>query len=113
MKKPTLVERFADNGEHSHWDLVDENGYTLWSEDTSLFCIVDGLARQNYIHRTIIEKVQLITKAIPRYLDLISKVYSPAATHAINSGYVFPEEDMEEMIKESENLSQLCSEINK
>lgn len=31
---PTLVERFADNGEHSHWDLVDtDTSETLWSEE--------------------------------------------------------------------------------
>lgn len=23
MKKPILIERFADNGEHSHWELID------------------------------------------------------------------------------------------
>jgi len=26
-----LVERFADNGEHSHWELVDDWGQVLWS----------------------------------------------------------------------------------
>lgn len=32
--KPTLVEVFSDNGEHSHWTLVNpENGEKLWSED--------------------------------------------------------------------------------
>lgn len=34
MEKPTIVERFADNGEHSHWEMVrTEDGYTLWSEE--------------------------------------------------------------------------------
>lgn len=33
MKKPTIIECFADNGEHSHWSLVDsENGNILWDE---------------------------------------------------------------------------------
>jgi hypothetical protein len=33
MKKPLLVERFADNGEHSHWALVEpEDGRLIWSE---------------------------------------------------------------------------------
>jgi len=32
--EPRVVERCADNGVHSHWDLVDKKtGETLWSED--------------------------------------------------------------------------------
>lgn len=31
MKKPILNEKFADNGEHSHWELIDANtGEVLW-----------------------------------------------------------------------------------
>lgn len=33
MKEPKVIERFADNGEHSHWQLIDENGEILWSEE--------------------------------------------------------------------------------
>jgi hypothetical protein len=34
MKKPTIVEKFADNGEHSHWELINsETSETLWIED--------------------------------------------------------------------------------
>lgn len=38
MKKPILNEKFADNGEHSHWELIDANtGEVLWEEiDTVL-----------------------------------------------------------------------------
>jgi len=33
MKEPKVEERFADNGEHSHYVLVDvETGELLWSE---------------------------------------------------------------------------------
>jgi len=34
MKKgPEVMENFADNGEHSHWSLINvKNGKTLWSE---------------------------------------------------------------------------------
>lgn len=28
---PILVERFADNGQHSHWDLIDNEGVVLYS----------------------------------------------------------------------------------
>lgn len=34
MNKPTIKECFADNGEHSHWELIDsDTGEVLWSED--------------------------------------------------------------------------------
>lgn len=32
MKKPTVAERFSDNGQHSHWELIDEFGGVIWSE---------------------------------------------------------------------------------
>lgn len=33
MNKPTIKECFADNGEHSHWELIDsDTGKVLWSE---------------------------------------------------------------------------------
>lgn len=33
MNKPTIIERFADNGEHSHWELINsDTGEVLWSE---------------------------------------------------------------------------------
>ena len=33
MKEPKVIEMFADNGEHSHWQLIDEHGEVLWSEE--------------------------------------------------------------------------------
>ena len=34
MKKPLIIEIFADNGQHSHWALLDmEDGVKLWSEN--------------------------------------------------------------------------------
>ena len=30
MEKPIVVERFADNGEHSHWELISTGGEVLW-----------------------------------------------------------------------------------
>jgi hypothetical protein len=32
MEKPILVERFADNGAYSHWELITEDGLSLWTE---------------------------------------------------------------------------------
>lgn len=37
MEKPNIVEKFTDNGEHSHWQLLDaETGVLLWSGDEVL-----------------------------------------------------------------------------
>jgi len=34
MKKPIINEVFTDNGEHSHWNLIDdETNSIIWSED--------------------------------------------------------------------------------
>lgn len=34
MEKPIINEVFTDNGEHSHWELIDiDDGKLLWSED--------------------------------------------------------------------------------
>lgn len=33
MKKPKVINCFADNGEHSHWALInEEDGELLWDE---------------------------------------------------------------------------------
>lgn len=29
--KPIIVEKFADNGAHSHWELINDDGIILWS----------------------------------------------------------------------------------
>ena len=35
MNQPRLKECFADNGEHSHWELIDsDTGEVLWTEDS-------------------------------------------------------------------------------
>lgn len=39
MKKPTLVEMYADNGSHSHWEILHpETGVILWSSGTCYTC---------------------------------------------------------------------------
>jgi len=32
MNKPLVIEKFADNGEHSHWEVIDTEGNVLWQE---------------------------------------------------------------------------------
>lgn len=40
--KPLIVERFADNGEHSHFELIDlENGELLWSDGFKIYKCTD------------------------------------------------------------------------
>jgi len=35
MNKPTIVEKYTDNGEHSHWQLVNsDTGTVLWEEQS-------------------------------------------------------------------------------
>jgi len=37
MKKPILVERFSDNGEHAHWELIDAETHTVLQSGHSYF----------------------------------------------------------------------------
>lgn len=42
MNKPIVIEKFADNGEHSHWELIDpDTGTVLWSEDSNVDEIIE------------------------------------------------------------------------
>ena len=42
MNKPKVIEKFADNGEHSHWELIDsDTGTVLWSEDSNVNEIIE------------------------------------------------------------------------
>ena len=55
MKKPTIIERFTDNGEHSHYELFKtETGELLWSENEAIsftedkMKVVGGLLSEDY-----------------------------------------------------------------
>ena len=39
-EKPLVNERYADNGAHSHWELLDTEGEIIWTEDTEN-CFMD------------------------------------------------------------------------
>ncbi len=46
MKQPKVIEKFTDNGEHSHWELINaETGGTLWKEQDpdDEMIIIEGL----------------------------------------------------------------------
>lgn len=58
--KPVLNEAFADNGEHSHWELIDgNNGKILWSEQLA----TDGREqeKENVLGR-VLEQAERIQK---------------------------------------------------
>ncbi len=59
MNKPTIVERYADNGEHSHWELVNDNGEVLWDEAEPL-PVATG-----------VEEAQAPDEFIQKHLDII------------------------------------------
>lgn len=42
MNKPIVVEIFSDNGQHSHWELADQDtGRVLWSEASQVDEIIE------------------------------------------------------------------------
>jgi hypothetical protein len=47
MKRmPTVVERFADNGEHSHWEMVDaDDGEMVGIEFKVIFEGIDSISK--------------------------------------------------------------------
>jgi hypothetical protein len=68
-KKPEVIEVFADNGEHSHWVLIDpQEGTKLWSENPSE-CEAMGYPVQKNAF-TIQSNIYLLEslKTIPREL---------------------------------------------
>lgn len=71
MEKPIINEVFADNGEHSHWELINaETGELLWSED------IDDTFNE-YIPTD--DTIEEVLKHIPRYFafDKVSgKLYN-------------------------------------
>ncbi len=55
-KEPKVIEKYADNGEFSHYQLINENGEILWSEDPSelyvdLDCLSCICGNRTYTHR--------------------------------------------------------------
>lgn len=56
MKEPKVIEKFADNGEHSHWELIaPDTGILLWSEDSNVDEIIkiEGNYDSNRTDRTV------------------------------------------------------------
>lgn len=50
MKEPKVIERFADNGEHSHYELIDvETGDILWSEEMEALSKHDVIGRSELL----------------------------------------------------------------
>lgn len=67
MEKPIINEVFVDNGEHSHWELIDiDDGKLLWSED---------IEESNSIR---VGNKEEITEEIPEELIRILNKYEPS-----------------------------------
>lgn len=49
MEKPILKECFADNGEHSHWELrSSENGELIWSEESPKESLLEEIEHRSH-----------------------------------------------------------------
>lgn len=58
MKEPKVIEKFADNGEHSHWELIaPDTGILLWSEDSNVDEII---CAEDIVNSAIIGSVEII-----------------------------------------------------
>ena len=66
MKEPKVIEIFADNGEHSHWQLVNEMGEVVWSEDPSEITSTD---QSDLSNQRKVEKYDEIKRMIERAMS--------------------------------------------
>lgn len=83
MNKPTIVERFADNGEHSHWELISENGLLLWSEAFPPIFLFGEIVRQNKelkkacdIAGQIMPFIGQLIPCVTEYIELTRKIFN-------------------------------------
>ena len=66
MKEPKIIEKFADNGEHSHYELMDiDTGKILWSEDEDLF----NMSSMNFTLREVEEPTDFCVQHKSGYCD--------------------------------------------
>lgn len=70
---PVVIEKFADNGEHSHYEVMDKNtGVTLWSPD-----------KGNILSKR--EKFALYAPPIPEWFKYESKLTAPKVPYSWTS----------------------------
>lgn len=74
MNKPTLIERFADNGAHSHWELVTEDGLIIWSEQIPPFILLGAIVFQNKKLREMCKDIESMFPLVSEYMTLTNKV---------------------------------------
>ncbi len=75
MSKFITVERFADNGEFSHWELVDENGET----------VVDNIqeTKEEFLRNKLIENIAIEIEGV-KYSVTVKSEDIKAKPHIIN-----------------------------
>ena len=74
MQKPTIVERFTDNGEHSHWELIDDMGEVLWDSWDAPYSSKVAMENTRRIYKKPMRKSTNLLNDIKRNL----KVYKLA-----------------------------------
>lgn len=111
MNKPTVIEKFTDNGKHHHWVLVDENKYILWSEAHPLFILMDSLRKQNISQEKVIREFTTLSEKINKWLIAFDKTYGPCLAFALKKGYVIPGNDILQMEEQWAEIIQMVEEF--
>ena len=76
QEHPILVERFADNGEHSHWEMINAEGGIIWSEEQlnpseAIYGLISWLTTRSqplvlsgkHVASTAVELIELFRKS--------------------------------------------------
>lgn len=85
MNKPIVVERFADNGEHSHWELLGDDQQILWTEEAEMEC---GKNIKPFDLQKALAGAKLITKggaSVSRFIKEILPVFGYEYSAIISS----------------------------
>lgn len=75
-KSYTVVEKFADNGEHSHFDLINAAGETVWSESGQPSPQEESFLKQNEIWLEVIQMLQPDPNFIDGFLAELHKDFT-------------------------------------
>lgn len=111
MNKPIIIERFADNGEHSHWELVDDNRYILWSESHPMWVLMDNVIRRNLFQEKSVNQFIILSEKINKFFELFDKTYGPCLAYALKKGYVIPTNDLLQVEAQLAEITRMGKEI--
>jgi hypothetical protein len=102
MEKPIVIERFTDNGEHSHWELVNSNGEVLWdSWDTP------------WSQKQKIEEYESNLKAREKeLLELLDEYKLKCGGVVENFAHELPKEPLTEALNKHDVMESVCPKCN-